>query len=173
MRTFASTPGSARRRFIGSLVVTLGTWAVLLFSGWTTVPFFLNEERTSAVAWIMFGLIWLTILFGAVVFTMSTRDNWRDYQRVQLVKKHVGGSSDIMSAYLSSYHAIHNQPATFWFSHFHHWLDDQESNLDSGDALDAVHQLEESGDLAIERPSTGGLLLALTPKFLQAHRLQA
>lgn len=154
---FSSTPNSSLARFIGALLVTVFCTFALGFAVWSVVSF--------GAPWGILLLIGVPYLIATPIFARGTLDNWRDYKRLLMLAGHGGDLSSILAGHISTYYVEMGRPQSFWFELFFHWLDEQQSSLDTGNILDALNELEEAGEVSIYRPESGGLLISLTPQF--------
>ncbi len=154
---FSSSSWSALARFVGALLVTIFCTFALGFAVWAVVSF--------GAPWGILLLIGIPYLIATPIFARGTLDNWRDYKRLRMLESHGGDLSSILAGHISTYHVEMGRPQSFWFEPFFHWLDERQSSLDTGNILDALQALEAAGELAIERPESGGLLISLTPQF--------
>jgi hypothetical protein len=133
--------------------------------------YFWQRQDMTTWLWVGVGITWIGFVPVVLLFLHTTRMNWHGLKMSKLLDEHAGRSeSSLLAGFLNAYSKQHGRTSSFALADCFRWVNKSRSILNADSLVEALEELEKSGDIAIYRPADGDLVILLTKQFHQRMR---
>jgi len=157
---------SVRNTYFSSAFWTCAFSLLLLSTSFLLVLYLLHEPTMTNELLVILGLVWCTLAPITLVMFRSTYIIRHDYQMAQLIDMYANlHESTRLAGFLNAYHQHQRRPTSFTLADCLSWVNKYVKVLDVVSATHYLTELENDGDILVDRPADGNLVITLTQQF--------